>query len=133
MTILGLCITFATVVLLIIEFLRHRNQPLTTYGWIGVVILLVAEWFMFRGFLPVAIYFTPIAWTAYILIADAAVLAITGHSRLQDNPRHFAHTALLSIPLWLIFEAYNLQLANWTYVGVPTPWALEWLGYGWSF
>src|SRR5439155_1682184 len=35
--------------------------------------------------------------------------------------------------LWLIFEAYNLRLANWTYVGVPTPWALEWLGYGWSF
>ena len=37
---------------------------------------------------------TPIAWTAYILIADAAVLAITGHSRLHDGPKHFAHTAL---------------------------------------
>ena len=41
--------------------------------------------------------------------------------------------ALLSIPLWLIFEAYNLRLQNWTYVGVPRAWPAALLGYGWSF
>jgi len=41
--------------------------------------------------------------------------------------------ALLSIPLWLIFEAYNLRLQNWTYVGVPQAWPLALMGYGWSF
>ena len=40
--------------------------------------------------------------------------------------------AALSIPLWLIFEAYNLRLKNWEYVGVPLPWPLAYLGYGWS-
>lgn len=88
---------------------------------------------MFKGIEPVATYFTPIAWSAYILIADAAVLALTGRSRLNDAPITVARMALLSVPLWLIFEAYNLRLHNWTYVGVPLGWTATILGYGWSF
>jgi hypothetical protein len=61
------------------------------------------------------------------------VFTIRGHSRIHDEPRQFASVAALSIPLWLIFEAYNLRLQNWTYVGVPEPWLLALLGYGWSF
>jgi hypothetical protein len=87
---------------------------------------------MFRGVEPVTTYFTPIAWSAYILIADAAVLALTNRSRLHDAPVTVARMALLSIPLWLIFEAYNLRLQNWTYVGVP-PLPQGLFGYGWSF
>jgi hypothetical protein len=132
MTLLGLALTFASIALLVIEFLRHRRAPLAAYGWAGLVALLAAEGLMCRGVEPVSTYFTPIAWSCYILVADAAVLAITGHSRLHDEPRHFALVALLSIPLWLIFEAYNLGLENWTYVGVPTG-AAGLLGYGWSF
>ena len=41
--------------------------------------------------------------------------------------------AALSIPLWLIFEAYNLRLANWAYVGLPQARIERWIGYGWSF
>jgi hypothetical protein len=132
MTLVGLTITFVTVTLLLIEFLRHRRVPLAIYGWAGLLALVVAEGLMFRGVEPVSTYFTPIAWTCYIVLADAAVLAITGHSRLHDEPRRFALVALLSIPLWLIFEAYNLRLENWTYVGVPRG-AAGILGYGWSF
>jgi len=40
---------------------------------------------------------------------------------------------VLSISLWLIFEAYNLGLQNWSYSGVPVAWPLALLGYGWSF
>jgi hypothetical protein len=93
----------------------------------------MAEFLMFRGFEPVAVYFTPIAWTCYILLADAAVFAIRGGSRWHDNRAQLAGVAALSIPLWLIFEAYNLRLQNWTYVGVPRAWPLAILGYGWSF
>lgn len=132
MTILGLLVTFVSAAVLVIEFLRHRRGPLPLYGWIGLVLLGAAEWLMFHGFEPVATYFTPIAWTAYILLADAAVRAVSGRSRLQD-PAEFAKMALLSIPLWLIFEAYNLRLQNWTYVGLPASRALALLGYGWSF
>jgi len=130
---LGLTITFLTATVLCIEFFRHRQGKLAAYGWAALIGLIIAEWLLFRGFQPIAVYFTPIAWTCCILLADAAVLAIRGHSRLHDEPRKFASAAVLSIPLWLIFEAYNLRLQNWSYSGVPVAWPLALLGYGWSF
>ena len=130
---LGVGITAATITILVAEFLRHRRRRLPVHGWLGLAALVVAEWLMFRGSEPVATYFTPIAWSAYILIADAAVFSITGHSRLLDAPRHLAGMALLSIPIWLIFEGYNLLLKNWVYDGVPMNWLEAGLGYGWSF
>jgi hypothetical protein len=130
---LGIAITFCSVAVLVVEFLRHKRSTLATYGWVGLIGLGAAEFLGFRGFEPVPVYFTPIAWTCYILLADAAVLAIRGNSRIHDEPRRFAAVVLLSIPLWLIFEAYNLRLENWTYIGVPEPWPLSLLGYAWSF
>jgi len=130
---LGVAITAATLAILVAEFLRHRGRALPAHGWLGLVVLLATEWLMFRGVEPVATYFTPIAWTAYILLADAAVYAVKGSSRLREQPGEFALTALLSAPLWLIFEAYNLRLENWTYVGMPENWLARWFGYAWSF
>ncbi len=130
---LGVIITAATISIVFAEFLRHRKHHFPYAGWLGLAALVGAEWLMFRGIEPVSTYFTPIAWSAYLLICDSAVFAITGRSRLRNSPRDFFQMALLSIPLWLIFESYNLQLRNWTYVGVPRSafWAL--LGYSWSF
>ena len=133
MTELGIAITFITASVLAVAFLRHRRSPLPVRGWIGLALLATAEALMFRHVWPVNVYFTPIAWTAYLLLADSMVEAITGRSRMKDSLRRFLLCALLSIPLWLIFEAYNLRLANWTYVGVPRSWAGALLGYGWSF
>lgn len=133
LTDLGIAITFSQIIVLAVAFSRHRRRPLARYGWIGLLGLLCAEALLFLGVRPVAIYFTPIAWTFYILLVDGAVLAIRAESRLHDHPRHFASLALLSIPLWLIFEAYNLRLENWTYTGVPEAWPLALVGYGWSF
>ena len=130
---LGIAITVGTSAILVAEFLRHRKFVFPLHGWLGLAALAGAEWLMFRSVEPVATYFTPIAWTAYLLIADAAILALTGRSRLTHAPREFAIMAALSIPLWLIFEAYNLRLANWTYVGLPANWLARWFGYAWSF
>ena len=132
-TTIGIAITAATVAVLVVGFFRaRRSLPFPAHGWLGIVALVAAELLMFRGVEPVATYFTPIAWSAWILIADAAVLATTGRSRLNDAPITLARMAGLSIPLWLIFEAYNLRLRNWTYVGVPGGWP-GFLGYAWSF
>jgi len=131
---IGIAITAVTVAILAAGFFRtRRRRAFPAQGWLGILALAGAEWLMFRGVEPVATYFTPIAWSAYILIADSAVLALTARSRLQDAPLTMARMTLLSIPLWLIFEAYNLRLRNWTYVGVPTPLFESLLGYGWSF
>lgn len=133
MTGLGVIITAATVTILVAQFLRCRHARYPAYGWFGIVTLAGAEFLMFHGYEPVATYFTPLAWTAYILIVDAAVLAATGRSRLRNAPLALLRMALLSIPLWLIFEAYNLRLENWMYVGVPKGWLAVVFGYGWSF
>ena len=132
---LGIGITAAIVAGLVVGYfrVRRRRRRFPAHGWLGFVALAGAEWLLFHHVEPVATYFTPIAWSAYILIADAATFAITGRSRLNDAPLSLARMALLSIPLWLIFEAYNLRLDNWEYVGVPLPWAAAMLGYGWSF
>ncbi|HTA52542.1 MAG TPA: hypothetical protein VK757_07130 [Candidatus Acidoferrum sp.] len=130
----GLGITAATVGILVARYFRvRRRREFPAHGWLGIVTLVCAEILLFRGVDPVATYFTPIAWSAYILIADAAVFAITGRSRLHDAPKVLAQMAFLSVPLWLIFEAYNTRLQNWTYVGVPPEWAAALLGYAWSF
>ena len=130
---LGIILTAATATILVAEFLRARSRPLPAHGWLGLVALVCAEFLMFRGVEPVATYFNPLAWTAYILLADAATFAVSGHSRLREEGRGFLKMAALSVLLWLIFEAYNLRLANWTYVGLPQSRLQSWFGYAWSF
>ena len=49
------------------------------------------------------------------------------------SPRSWPELAIASIPLWLIFELYNLYIDNWHYVGLPEPFWLRMFGYAWSF
>jgi hypothetical protein len=130
---LGIILTAATVTILIVEFFRLRRSPFPAHGWLGLFALIGTEYLMFHRVEPVATYFSPVAWTAYILVADAAAFAIAGRSRLREEPRGLLKMAVLSVPLWLIFEAYNLRLANWAYVGLPTARIERWFGYAWAF
>jgi len=131
---LGVTLFACTIAVLVAEFFRRRTRGYPAYGWIGLGCLAVSQWLMFHGVEPVATFFTPIAWTCYALIADAAVFAIRSRSRIRDTPAQFAKLALLSIPLWLIFEAYNLRLKNWTYGGgIPLSLPVTWLAYAWAF
>jgi hypothetical protein len=133
-SVIGIATTAATIALLLFGFFRkRRRRSFPPHGWLGIAVLASAECMLYWRVEPVLTYFTPVAWSAYILIADAAVFAVTARSRLRDAPWTFARMALLSIPLWLIFEAYNLRLRNWVYVGVPSYWVAALLGYGWSF
>jgi hypothetical protein len=52
---------------------------------------------------------------------------------MRSAPREFAILAAASIPLWLVFEAYNLVIRNWYYTGLPENTALRYFGYAWSF
>lgn len=103
------------------------------YGWVGLGILLVDQTLLPFGLEPFARWFTPVMWTAYILLVDAVVLRRRGSSLIHDRPGEALLMAALSVPLWLVFEAYNLRLRNWGYVGVPeTPWVAT-IAYAWSF
>jgi hypothetical protein len=133
MTLIGLTITAVTALVIAIEIACRRRFQFPPYGWAGFILLLAAEWLLFQRVWPITVYFTPIAWTAYLLIVDAMIFASRGRSRFHDSPAQIVWMAILSIPLWLIFEAYNLRLANWTYVGLPENAAARLLGFGWSF
>jgi hypothetical protein len=133
-TVVGVLLFLLTVAFLVVKSLRapHRRR-FRAHGWAGLGIILLAEALLFRGVTWVATFFTPIAWTGYLLLADAAVWSLRGESRLVNSRRHFFALAFWSAPLWLIFEAYNLRMANWTYVGLPENLLARCLGYGWSF
>jgi hypothetical protein len=133
-TISGILLFALTAVLLVVGHARATKRArFPFWGWAGAAIILLAELCLFAGQRWVAVYFTPLAWTGYLLLIDAAVWKLHGKSRLGSAPRGFFVLAFWSVPLWLIFEAYNLRLANWTYVGLPANPLLEVLGYVWSF
>lgn len=130
----GLFLVAATVMALAGAYFRAAKRArFAAWGWAGAAMILLAEASLCYGQRWVAIYFTPIAWTGYLLLVDAAVWSLRGESRLGSAPREFFALAFWSVPLWLIFEAYNLRLANWTYVGLPTSPLLQAIGYVWSF
>ena len=101
--------------------------------WGGLLIMIVSETATLLRIEPFWSWNTPIAWTGFILFADAVVFRARGDSWMRSAPREFAMLALASIPLWLVFEAYNLVIRNWYYTGLPENTALRYFGYGWSF
>jgi hypothetical protein len=108
-------------------------KRLKWYGWLGLVVVIVAEICLFARQPFVARWFTPIVWTGYILFADALALRLRGHSLIHDRPREALMMVWLSVACWLLFEVYNLRMRNWYYVGVPEhPLARNW-AYLWSF
>jgi hypothetical protein len=103
------------------------------YGWLGAIVLLVDQALLPWQIDALARWFTPAMWTGYILLVDAVVLRRDGRSLLHDRPREALYMATVSVPLWLLFEAYNVRLRNWAYFGVPeTPWVAA-IAYAWAF
>ena len=102
-------------------------------GFIGFATMLTAEGPLLSGNRFVAQWFTPIAWVGYILLMDHVNHRLSGWSLMGDRTREFLLMIPLSIACWVIFEAYNLHLKNWTYVELPAnPWVRH-FGYLISF
>jgi len=78
-------------------------------------------------------WFYVCAWWPLIIILDSLNFRLSGSSPLSDSPRNFGFAAFISIPVWLIFELFNLRLQNWSYHNLPTELPLRWLGYGLAF
>lgn len=111
---------------------RPAPRPYPAYGRWALVALALLELLLALRAPGVVTFFTALIWTAFIPAVDAAVFRLRGDSRLR-HPARFAALCLLSIPIWLIFEAYNLHLRNWRYVGVPRELALFIVGGSWAF
>ncbi len=68
-----------------------------------------------------------------MLFTDSVVFRARGDSWMRSHPREFVLLALVSIPLWLVFELYNQFIRNWYYTGLPENWLARQFGYAWSF
>jgi hypothetical protein len=102
-------------------------------AWVGLLVMILSEASTLARIEPFWSWNTPIAWTGFILFADGIVWRARGNSWLRSNPGEFVFLATVSIPLWIVFEGFNLFIRNWHYIGLPTNFALRMFGYAWAF
>jgi hypothetical protein len=96
--------------------------------------MAVSEAGMLARIEPFWSWHTPIAWTGYILFVDGLVWTRRGESPLRNDRAEMVFVALVSVPLWVVFEEYNKHtLHNWHYVGLPETLLLRYFGYVWAF
>ncbi|MCZ6514321.1 MAG: hypothetical protein O6850_00475 [Acidobacteria bacterium] len=132
--ILGIALFFGFVILTLVKYLRApRPKALPVRGWVGLGIILGAEVMLWAEVEPIATFFTATAWTGYLFLVDGMVEALTGSSRMTRDLKGFLALAFWSIPLWLVFEAYNLRLGTWVYLGLPPEPEIQAIGYAWAF
>src|SRR5687768_1161447 len=109
---------------------RMRLLP---HAWFGVALLALSEGAMLARVEPFWTWHTPFAWTGYILLLDGIVHKWRGSSWLTTNRREFAFLAVVSVPLWVVFEGYNLFIENWYYINLPENLFARYFGYAWAF
>jgi hypothetical protein len=97
--------------------------------WIGLGGLIFFQATLFLKVEPIATYFYSLIWWSYILFLDGLIFKMRGHSLLANRTRDFLLLIPWSVFIWLIFEAFNLILKNWYYIGVPRDIYLRWPGY----
>ncbi len=103
------------------------------YGWIGLFLLLLSEFCLFRRAEPFYSWFYCFAWWSYILLADNLLFTLSGRSLLETRRKELWAMLPLSIFIWLLFEAYNLVIRNWAYDGIVSNMWLRWTGYSVAF
>jgi hypothetical protein len=103
------------------------------HSWAGLLILVASEMGMLARLEPFWTWHTPIAWTGYILLLDGIIYRRRGSSWLTTNRGEFAFLAIVSIPLWVVFEGYNLLIENWYYINLPENLVIRYFGYAWAF
>jgi len=109
---------------------RMRLLP---HAWFGIALLVLSEAAMLARVEPFWTWHTPFAWTGYILLLDGIVYKLRGSSWLTTNRREFVFLAIVSIPLWVVFEGYNLLIRNWYYINLPENLFVRYFGYAWAF
>jgi len=103
------------------------------YGLFGIAFIFLSELLLFLGFKWAGQFFTPMVWTGYILLVDALNYRFAGSSLMTAGRREFLAMLPWSVICWLIFEAYNLRLCNWSYIQLPSDTFVRLFGYVWSF
>jgi hypothetical protein len=109
-------------------------RKLPWYGWLGLLTIVGSQAGVFARVDPFYHWHTPIAWTGFILAADAFVWKRRGSSWIRNSPAELLFAASVSVPVWVVFEMYNkYSIRNWYYLGLPDLLLVRYLGYVWAF
>jgi len=116
------------------------SKKFPLYGYLGVLIIVVAEALLFSGNQIVGRWFTPIVWTGYILFIDGLVYAVRSRSLLMTDRLELLVIVVVSIGAWWLCEFYNaprfwksdLELW-WHYHNLEPNLMLRRAGYDWAF
>jgi hypothetical protein len=100
---------------------------------IGALVMVASELATLAGVEPFATWNTPIAWTGFIVFSDSVVFRARRRSLIRSAPGEFAVMVLVSVPLWIVFEGYNLVIRNWYYTGLVEHFWLRQFGFAWAF
>ena len=83
------------------------SKKFPLYGYLGFLIIIVAEALLFSGNQIVGRWFTPIVWTGYILFVDGLVYAVRARSLLMTDRLELLVIVVVSIGAWWLCELYN--------------------------
>jgi len=89
------------------------------YGFLGILMIIFAEFTMFLRIQPFATWFLPIVWFGYIFLVDSTVFMLKGNSLINNRPKRFITLLCVSVIFWYIFEIYNQFIHGWHYAGLP--------------
>jgi hypothetical protein len=110
----------------------QRRLPFS--AWLGLAVMAISEAGMLARVEPFWSWHTPIAWTGYLFFVDGVIWIRRGDSPLMNDRAEVVFAALVSVPLWIIFEEYNKHsLRNWHYEGLPETILVRYFGYAWAF
>jgi hypothetical protein len=111
---------------------QNRRLPLS--AWLGLALLAISEGGVIARIEPFFSWHTPIAWTGYIFFVDGLIWVRRGESPIRNDRAEIVFMALVSVPLWVVFEEYNKHfLHNWHYEGLPATRLVRYAGYAWAF
>jgi hypothetical protein len=98
----------------------RRRFP--AFGWVGLGLVAVgwpASWLLPGR--PTLWSFT-VLWVGYCLVVEGLAYLRHGTCHITSSPARYLLYFALSAPMWFLFEAINLRVANWAYVdtaGIP--------------
>ena len=76
-------------------------RKLPWYGWLGLLTIVGSQAGVFARVDPFYHWHTPIAWTGFILAADAFVWKRRGSSWIRNSPAELLFAASVSVPVWV--------------------------------
>jgi hypothetical protein len=99
---------------------------------VAASVFLLTTIAMFRGLEPFATWYYSFAWWSYIVFVDAWLGCKLQPRTVLGNPE-FPRLLILSVAIWVSFEAYNFRLNNWHYLEIPPNLATRWIGYALAY